>query len=149
IFSLGSCFAYIVWAKDHGQTSEQYVPVVLVICALFYTLASLPTFIFLKERAKPDPAAVGQNHIKVGFARLLGTIKHVRLYRDLFNFLLALFVYSCGTTTIIHLASVYAQEVMHFEMVDSVTMILVVNLTAAIGAAIFGQLQDRFGSIKT
>jgi MFS transporter, UMF1 family len=149
IFSLGSCFAFIRWAQAHGQSSEQYVPVAMVMCALFYGLASLPTFIFLRERAKPDPAAIGQNHIKVGFDRLLGTVKHLQHYRDLFNFLLALFVYSCGTTTIIHLASVYAQEVMHFEMVDSVTMILVVNLTAAIGAAVFGYIQDRLGSIKT
>jgi len=149
IFSLGSCFTFILWAQRQGQASAQYVPVVLVMCAFFYALAALPTFIFLEERAKPDPAAIGQNHIKVGFARLLGTIKHVQLYRDLFNFLLALFVYSCGTTTIIHLASVYAQEVMHFKMADSVTMILVVNLTAAIGAVIFGFVQDRLGSIKT
>jgi MFS transporter, UMF1 family len=149
MFSLGACFTYIQWAQAQGQFSSQYVPFVMVMCATFYGLASTPTFIFLKERARPDPSAVGQDHVKVGFNRLLETIKHARHYQDLFNFLLALFVYSCGTTTITHLASVYAQEVMQFKLLDSVELILVVNLTAAIGAAIFGFVQDRMGSIKT
>jgi UMF1 family MFS transporter len=149
ILSLGCCFAYMQWAQALGQTPVQYVPFVMVMCATFFALASTPTFLFLRERAKPDPAAAGKSHIKAGFARLSETIRHARNYRDLFNFLLALFVYSCGTTTIIHLASVYAQEVMGFKPIDSVTLILVVNLTAAIGAAIFGYVQDRIGSIKT
>jgi UMF1 family MFS transporter len=149
ILSLGTCFAYMQKSQAIGQTATHFVPVVLVICAAFYAFASIPTFVFLRERAKPDPAALGQNHIRIGFARLWQTIQQARVYGDLFSFLLALFVYSCGTTTIIHLASVYAQEVMGFKTIDSVTLILVVNLTAAIGAAFFGFLQDRMGSIKT
>ncbi len=86
---------------------------------------------------------------KTGFKRLQTTITHARHYRDLFRFLITLFLYSCGTTTIFHLASVYAQEVIKFTALDSIIMILVVNVTAAIGALCFGFVQDRIGAVKT
>jgi UMF1 family MFS transporter len=73
----------------------------------------------------------------------------VQHYKDLFNFLICLFLYNCGTMTIIHLASVYAQEVIKFTPQDSIIMILVVNVTAAIGAAIFGFVQDKVGAVRT
>jgi UMF1 family MFS transporter len=105
--------------------------------------------LWLRERAVPDPDAKNRNHFVVGFKRLQQTIAHARHYRDLFNFLVTLFVYSCGTQTVIHLASVYAQNVFKFTTKDSVAMIFVVDITAAVGAVVFGFIQDRIGSIRT
>lgn len=149
LFSLGSCLAYTSWAQHQGQVATQYVPMTMVLAAVAFLIASTPTFLFLKERAEPDPEARTKNYFKVGFKRLKQTFTHARHYQDLFTFLIALFLYSCGTTTIIHMASVYAQEVVHFTASDSIIMILVVNLTAAVGASIFGYVQDRIGSVKT
>lgn len=148
LLSLGICLAYVSWAQSQQQQATQFVPVVVLISAAMFSLFVIPTFIWLKERAKPDAMARG-NYVKIGFTRLMHTVEHASHYRDLFNFLLTLFVYSCGTTTVIHLASVYAQEVFHFTTKDSIVMILVVSATAAIGAGIFGFVQDRIGSIKT
>lgn len=149
LLSLGLCLAYVSWAMHQNMASTEYVPIVMLFCAIFFGVASLPTFIYLKERAVPDPDAMGKNPVTTGFQRLKVTITHARHYRDLFRFLITLFLYSCGTTTIVHLASVYAQEVVKFTTQDSIIMILVVNLTAAIGATIFGYVQDRIGSVKT
>lgn len=149
LIALGLCWLYFTWAKAQGQVQTDYVPQAMLICAIMYFLFSLPTFIFLKERAVPDPEVQGRNYIKIGFERLGHTLNHARHYRDLLNFLLALCVYSCGSTTVIHLASVYAQQVLHFTAADSLVMILVVSITAAIGAAIFGMIQDKIGAIKT
>lgn len=149
LIALGLCFVYFNYAKSIGQQQTEYVPFAMLICAILFFVFSLPTFIFLKERATAQPDAVGKNYIKVGFERLRHTIDHARHYRDLFNFLLTLCVYSCGSTAVIHLASVYAQQVLHFTAQESVIMILVVSVTAAIGAAVFGFVQDRIGAIKT
>ncbi|HEY9678825.1 MAG TPA: MFS transporter [Drouetiella sp.] len=149
LLSLGACLAYVSWALHQHQNATEYVPVVMLYCAILFGLTVLPTFVFLKERAVPDPNALGKNPIVTGFARLKTTVTHARHYRDLFRFLITLFLYSCGTTTIVHLASVYAQEVVKFTTQDSIVMILVVNVTAAIGASIFGFVQDRIGSVRT
>jgi len=149
LFSLGGAFAYVHWAMRHGQTSTEYVPVVMRFCAIYFAVAVTPTFLFLKERAVPDPHLKDKNPVAVGFDRLKTTLTHVQHYKDLFNFLICLFFYNCGTMTVIHLASVYAQEVIKFTPQDSITMILVVNVTAAIGAAVFGFVQDKVGAVRT
>ncbi len=149
LFSLGSCLGYVAWARSHGQVETQYVPVVMCACAAFFTLFSIPTFVWLKERVVPDLTIKPGDYIRVGFARLSRTLSHAGHYRDLFNFLVALLLYSCGTTTAIHVASVYAQQVMHFSTQECITMILVVDVMAIIGAVVFGFVQDNIGAVKT
>jgi UMF1 family MFS transporter len=103
----------------------------------------------LRERAAPQPLPAGESYVQVGFARVRHTLAHVRHYRDLFRFLVTLAVYYCGINTVIVLAAIYAQEVMGFDMAETVMLILVVNITAAVGAFAFGLLQDRLGSVST
>ncbi len=67
LLSLGSCGAYVSWAMRHNQVSTEYTPIIMLFCAVFFGVASLPTFIYLKERAVPDPEAMGKNAIKNRF----------------------------------------------------------------------------------
>jgi len=149
LFSLAACFAYMYWAQNQGQKIEEFVPKTMLVCAFYFAVAVIPTFVWLKERAVPDLTIQGKSYITIGFSRIKQTIMHARHYRDLFNFLVTLFVYSCGTQTVVHFATVYAQQVLHFTARDLVTMILVVSVTGAVGASIFGAVQDKIGSIKT
>ncbi len=149
LVSLAVAYLYVRWAQSLGQTSQQFVPIVMLICAGLYTLAAIPTFVWMKERALPDATMAGQNYIHIGFSRLRETLEHARHYRDLFQLLLAILVYQCGVGTVVYLASIYAQQVLKFTESDLLIMILVVNVTAAVGAVIFGFIQDRLGSIKT
>ena len=47
----------------------------------------------------------------------------------------------------IALAAIYAEQVMGFKTKDTIMLILVVNVTAAIGAFGFGYAQDRLGKV--
>ena len=49
--------------------------------------------------------------------------------------------------TVIALAAIYAEQVMGFKTRDTIMLILVVNVTAAIGAFGFGYAQDRVGKV--
>jgi UMF1 family MFS transporter len=146
---LGMCLAYIQWARAHGDSAAQYVPVTMWITAVMFALAALPTFIWLRERATPKTSEIKQSYFRVGFARVRHTLRHARHYRDLFRFLVTLAVYYCGINTVVVLAAVYAQEEMGFSMSENIALILVVNVTAAIGAFGFGLIQDRIGSVRT
>jgi UMF1 family MFS transporter len=46
---------------------------------------------------------------------------------------------------VIALAAIYAQEVMKFDFVQTMALLLIVNVTAAIGAFAFGYVQDAIG----
>ncbi|HSW52571.1 MAG TPA: MFS transporter [Sulfuricaulis sp.] len=146
---LGLCLVYIQSAQSHGDVAEQYVPVTMWITAAMFALAALPTFIWLRERAVSQRLAPGENYFRIGFARVRHTLAHARHYRDLFRFLVTLAVYYCGINTVVVLAAIYAQETMGFTMQENIILILVVNVTAAVGALLFGLVQDRLGSVRT
>ncbi len=146
---LGLCLIYVQWAQSQGYEAQEFVPVTVLIVAAAFALASLPTFIWLQERAQPQTSLRFSAYIREGYARLRDTWQHARRYQDLFRFLIALMIYHCGINTVVVLAAVYAQQVMGFETQDTIMLILVVNITAAIGAFLFGQLQDHIGSKRT
>jgi UMF1 family MFS transporter len=49
--------------------------------------------------------------------------------------------------TVIALAAIYAEQVMGFKTQDTIMLVLLVNVTAAIGAFGFGYAQDRLGKV--
>ncbi len=146
IVALGACLAYVTHAQARGAPATEFVPVTMLITAGIFALASLPTFLFLRERARP--AATG-DVIRGAFARVGETLAQARRFADLWRFLVCVVFYQAGIQTVIALAAVYAQEAMGFTTQDTIVLILVVNVTAAIGAFAFGQVQDRIGHVRT
>lgn len=147
LISLGACLAYVAWAQARGADAAQFVPVTMLITAAIFAAASLPTFLFLRERAKP----VGRTGelVRGTMARLAENLRRARRYRDLWRFLICVVFYQAGIQTVVALAAVYAQQVMGFTTRGTLLLILVVNITAAAGAFAFGQIQDRLGHVRT
>jgi MFS transporter, UMF1 family len=137
--ALGICLAYISAA---GGPATETVPVAMLITAAFFAAAATPTFVFLKERATPQPRAESP------WARVRQTLQHSREFRDLRRFLLCILFYQAGITTVISLAAIYADQAMKFTMQQTIVLILVVNVTAAVGAFGFGYLQDAIGHVR-
>ena len=142
LFSLGVSLVYITAAERSGQTATQFVPVVMLITALIFALAATPTFLWLKERATPSPQSGS------AWGRVLETLREAQRYRDLRRFLVCILFYQAGIQAVIALAAIYAQEAMKFTSTQTIVLVLVVNVTAAIGAFGFGYLQDAIGHIK-
>jgi UMF1 family MFS transporter len=142
LVSLGISLAYITWAQKQGQSGADFVPVVMLITAALFALCATPTFLFLRERAQPQP------RMEDPWARVLHTLHHAAEYRDLRRFLVCILFYQAGIMAVIALAAIYAQEAMKFTTQQTVQLILVVNVTAAIGAFGFGYLQDAIGHIR-
>jgi len=147
--TLGACLAYVTWAQAAGQTAAQFVPVTMLITAALFALASLPTFALLRERATPQSLAPGASLPRAAFARLADTVRHAVRYQDLRRFLLCIVFYQAGVQTVITLAAIYAEQAMHFNTRDTLILVLVVNLTAALGAFFLGNVQDRIGHVPT
>jgi len=148
LLALGACLAYITYAQGQGAPATAFVPVTMLITAGLFAAASLPTFLFLRERAVPVPVTAA-GVLNNAFSRVAETLGRARRYSDLWRFLTCLVFYQAGIQTVIALAAVYAQEAMGFTTRDTITLILVVNVTAAIGAFAFGHVQDRLGHVRT
>jgi UMF1 family MFS transporter len=149
LLSLGLCLAYVTWAQGQGQAATDYVPVTMLITAAFFGVAALPTFLTLRERAVAQPVEPQHRFVRDSFLRLGHTLRNAARYRDLARFLVCVTVYQAGVQTVVALAAIYAQEALKFSTRDTIVMILAVNVTAALGALAFGQVQDRLGHVRT
>ena len=149
LLTLGACLAYISRAQAAGQGAAQFVPTTMLITAAMFALASLPTFALLRERAAPQPLRAGASLFASAFARLAETLRHAARYEDLRRFLVCIVFYQAGVQTVITLAAIYAEQAMGFNTQDTLILVLVVNVTAALGAFFLGNIQDRIGHVPT
>jgi len=140
LLALGLCLFYI--NHSSGQPASEFVPVTMLITAAFFAVAATPTFLFLRERAQPQPA------LGSPWARIVRTLRHAREYADLRRFLVCIVFYQAGITAVISLAAIYAEQAMKFTTQQTIALILVVNVTAAVGAFAFGYVQDRIGHVR-
>ena len=142
LVALGLCLVWIRGAEARSQTTSEAVAVTMLITAVVYALGAAVTFIWLKERAVAAPA---QSKAESSLTRLLRTAREASRYRDLILVFLCGTFYQAGVSTVVTLAAIYAQEVMGFKTQDTLVLVLVVNVTACIGAFGFGYLQDIIG----
>jgi UMF1 family MFS transporter len=115
-------------------------------------LASTPTFLLLKERACPAVAQPGRHAEgawRESWSRVAVTFREAARFRDLRRLLLCILLYQAGIQTVIALAAIFAQQALGFSSQDTIILVLVVNVTAALGAFAFGQVQDRLGHVPT
>ena len=138
--ALGLCLFYIT--SNSELPARQTVPVTMLMTAAFFALASVPTFVLLRERAVPQP------RLENPWLRVRQTIRESERYVDLRRFLVCLLFYQAGITAVVSLAAIYAEQAMKFTTQQTITLILVVNVTAAVGAFGFGYLQDAVGHVR-
>ncbi len=145
MLSLGLSLAYVLWAQRQGLPATSFVPTTMLITAAVYGVASLATFALLRERAVPQATAVGQAGLVAALRRLADTWGRARLHRDFCWLLLCAVFYQAGISVVIALAAVYAQQVLGFQQAQTMLLVFLVNIAAAIGAFAFGYWQDRIG----
>lgn len=145
LVSLGLCLAWVLAGQAAGESAQHYVPPTLLITAAIFALTALPMFFFVRERAvrRSDEglgSLLGQSQ-----QRLLITLRSLPEFRDFAWLAFCGLMYQAGIAVVIALAAIYAQQVMNFSTAETMALILVVNVTAAIGAFAFGYVQDALG----
>ncbi len=142
ILTLALSLVTISQLESMGWEAEEYVPMTLVITGVVFLLAALPTFIYLDrdETKKID-------NLSISFVtnRFLDTLRQGDRFVDLYRFLLSTVFFQGGVQAVIALAAIYAQQVIGFTFTETIMLIMVVNVTAALGAYIFGRLHDFMG----
>jgi len=146
LLTLGLCLLYVNWAEAHGQMAAQFVPITMLITAGVFALASLPTFLLLRERAVP----LAKNaRLRDAWLDVWQTLCNLRQFADLRRFLLCSLFYQAGVAAVITLTAIYAAQALKFTTQEILLLVLMVNITAAVGAFMFGHLQDRIGHVRT
>jgi UMF1 family MFS transporter len=117
--------------------------------AFWWLIFSLPTFLFLKERAKRSDSFFEKGFFKEGYRRLQHTFRRIKTFRELTKFLVAFLIYNDGIETVIVMASIFGAEVLRMETGEIILFFLMIQGIAFFGSLLFGFLADAIGNKKT
>ncbi len=117
--------------------------------SIWWFIFSLPTFLFLKERAVKIPLSPESSYFKEGFIRLRHTFGRIRTFKELTKFLAAYLIYNEGIETVIIMASIFGAQVLKMETGEIILFFLMVQGIAFWGSLIFGYLADAIGNKRT
>jgi MFS transporter, UMF1 family len=146
LFSAGFVILYL------GEpTAENFETIRWVgpYAALFFFLAAIPTFAWVKEPGLRQQLPHAETYVSMGFKRLGDTMKELPRFRDLAVFLISVFFAMAGIYIVISFAFIYGDQVVQWDESVRVLMFVIVQITAAAGAFLFGMIQDRIGARLT
>lgn len=111
--------------------------------AIWWAIFAIPLF-----RRVPEPPAAtarlaaGETVVGVSLRRLWETLKDIRRYRELFEYLIAFLIYIDGIGTIIGVAAIYGAE-LGFGSTELILALLLVQFVGIPFSLIFGRLPSR------
>lgn len=114
-----------------------------LLVAGWFALFSIPTFLWVRDRARPARAPT--RVLSAGFAELRQTFRDIGRYRQIVRLLTARLVYNDGLVTIFAFGAIYAASTFGFTFTEVMLFGIVLNVAAGAGAFAMGYLDDRMG----
>jgi UMF1 family MFS transporter len=121
----------------------------LVITALYFALAAVPIFLWLRERAQPQALPEGENYLTVALRQLRRTIKAVRRFREFIKFIIAFLIYNDGILMTLDFGAILGAVLFGMEQQELIIFMIIVQLASVAGAYLFGLIADDFGSKRS
>lgn len=145
LLTLGLSLAVVLVMQSKGASAEDYVPYTMLITAAVFFVAALPLALWLKERALPRSHVSFWPLVKESQASLVKTFKSLPQHKNFAWLVASGLAFQGGIAVVVTLAAVYADQAMGFTPDETILLVLLVNITAAIGAFAFGYVEDRIG----
>ena len=114
-----------------------------LVTAALYGIFSLPAFIMLPP-TPPGRVSV-LTAARQGAAEVWATIGKIWRLPDLRRFLGAYFVYEDGVNTVIAFSAIFAAQTLAFPMERLITLYILVQVSALLGALVWARPTDRLG----
>jgi UMF1 family MFS transporter len=115
--------------------------------AVWWLVFSIPLFRRVPEppRLIEEDEGERMNPLRIGFVRVLETLRDLRKFRDAFLLLLAFLLYNDGIQTIIRMSAAYGTEI-GIPQNALITAYVMIQLVAMPFAFLFGWLAGRVGA---
>ena len=132
--------------ETFGITSGMASRISFVMVGLWWigfaqiTFKRLPDDIYNR---KPE-----KDYIWKGFKELKKVWNELRNYQNLKRFLISFFLLSIGVQTIILMAAIFGSSELELPAMNLIVTILLVQIVAIVGAALFSRISEKYGNIK-
>jgi len=117
-----------------------------LITALVFLLSSIPTFIYVKERHEVAERLPFGQLISNAFQKLADTFKEIRTYKEFLRYMFAFLIYNDGIMMLMDFAAIIGATLFGLSTIELLLFVILIHITGAIGALLFGRIADRFSS---
>lgn len=145
---IGSVIPFVLFMmimQFSGLDGDLIVKIGFLITAAWWFVFTIPYWRHVKQKQFIEH---DKHPIYDSFARLWGTIKHIREHKQVFLFLIAYFFYIDGVGTIIKMATAVGTDV-GLDGNSLIVILLIVQIVAFPFSILYGYLSKKIGSKNT
>ena len=117
--------------------------------ALFFLVATIPAYRWIKERANAQQLPTGENYLTIGFKRLARTLRSVRQFREFIKFMIAFLIYNDGILMALDFAAIIGAVLYGMNQTQMIIFMIIVQVTSVAGAYAFSVIGDKVGYKKS
>jgi UMF1 family MFS transporter len=129
------------------RAEAEHVRATALLTAAWIALFSWPVLLALPDPPGPRPAWGAA--MRDGLAEIMAVLRRLPRNPDMMRFLVARLFYTDGLNTLFAFGAIYAAGVFGMGIEEILVFGIALNLTAGLGAAGFGLVEDRVGSKRT
>ncbi len=134
------------WLSLPREASE-HVRAAAPLAALWFLVFMAPLLLFTHDVARTGLSL--RQAIGKGLGQLKDTIKNIRQHANLARFLIASALYRDGLNTLFAVGGLYAAGTFGMDFQEILIFAIGLNVTAGVGAMLFGFVDDYIGSKRT
>jgi UMF1 family MFS transporter len=125
----------------------EHVRVVGPVVACWFALFSIPFFLLVPDRRSTGVTVT--RAMREGARQLWSTLKRIGSYRNIALYLAASLLYLNGLQTLFAFGGIYATGTFGMSEAEVIQFGIALNVTAGLGAFLFGFIDDRWGAKRT
>jgi MFS transporter, UMF1 family len=138
----------IILTKSNPATNLLVVRGSFVFAALFFAVSASLLFLRVKENRKGRTLPPGESYLSISIKRLAETFKAVRHFRQFIAFIISFLIYNDGILMALDFAAIIGAVLFGMTQTQLILFMILVQITSAIGAYLFGQLGEKIGFKK-
>ncbi|MCL2342615.1 MAG: MFS transporter [Firmicutes bacterium] len=140
---LGGILALLLVLPIMLVKSADLRPYAFLICAVFFTVSAIPTFLWVKESRNAPGRPVGERVIVYAFKNLAKTFRAVKSYKEFIKYTVAFLIYNDGIMMLMDFAAIIGGTLYGLNTMQLIILVVVLQITGALGALLFGRIADR------
>jgi UMF1 family MFS transporter len=141
------CFIFVLFPSTFGITNELAARISFLIVGFWWIGFSFIAF-YLLPKGVPNAGSHQYNVFTGGFKELVKVWHKVKELPLLKRFLPAFFFYSVGVQTIMLVAANFGAKELRMPEESLISIILIIQVVAIIGATITAKMSAKFGNVK-